>query len=160
MERRSFPVMRSPSRQVVWTGEPLPGRSEIPVTNWNLPTDIIPPVTVAHARLRRSTRRLSDQFRRIAASIDDIRTAYAHIRLLLEDQHRHFADLIARNDDVEHFCRRCNEIMEGHDPEQMSRERDWLIAGFYKRNAHRPSWLNRLRLRGDRASDEKPPMNS
>lgn len=130
------------------------------MTDGNLTTNIIFPVTVAVARLRRSTRRLSYQFLRISASIDDIRTAFIHIRLFLEDQHLHFADLMARNDDVEYFCKRCNEIMDGHDPEQMSRERDWLIAGFLKRNAHRPSWLERLGLRGNRNSGGRPPMNS
>ncbi len=122
------------------------------MTDGNIPA-VVTPVTVARARLRRRTRQLADQFRRISASVDDISIAFTHIRLFLEAQHRHFTDLMARNDDIEHFCRRCDEIMDGHDPEQMARERDWLIAGFRKRNAHRPSWLHRLGLRANRTSD-------
>ncbi len=31
--------------------------------------------------------------------------------------------------------------MDGDNPERMSRERDWLIASYRKRNAHRRLWL-------------------
>jgi len=100
----------------------------------------------AFARLRKGTRRLSENLQRMSLSIMDIQVAFDHIHLFLDDQHRHFQDLIARNEDVERFCSRCQKIMEGNDPDQMIRERDWLIAGYRKRNADRRPWLDRLGL--------------
>lgn len=102
------------------------------------------------ARWRRSSRRLSEGLQRIAASTRDIQAAFDHIRLFLDHQHGHFQELIARSADVERFCSRCQEIIDGpggDDPDRMARERDWLIAGYRKRNAHRRPWLDRLGLR-------------
>ena len=102
----------------------------------------------AQARWRRSTGKLARQLRLLSASTWELQEGIAHIHWFLEDQHRHFQDLIARNDGVEDFCARCQNIMDGDDPEAMARERDWLIAGYCRRNAHRRTWLERLGLNG------------
>ena len=73
--------------------------------------------------------------------------ALEDIHQFLEHQHQHFQELIARSDDVEQFCRRCQDIIDGDDPERMVRERDWLLASYRKRNVHRRPWLARLGLR-------------
>ena len=115
-------------------------------------TDAPPPSTlVSHqffalARWRRGTRRLAERLWSIAASARDIEAAFAGLHQFLDLQHRHFQELIARSDDVEHFCRRCQEISEGDDPDRMARERDWLLAGYRKRNTHRRPWLDKLGL--------------
>ena len=114
------------------------------------PSAVIGHPAFALARWRRSSRRLSAHLHRPAASTQDIQTAFEHIRLFLDHQHGHLQELIARNDDVERFCSRCQEIIDGPgaaDPDRMARERDWLLAGYRKRNAHRRPWLDRLGLR-------------
>ena len=105
---------------------------------------IIAPEILAQARLKRSAARLSEVLRQKLALMMEIKSNLDIILILLESQRKTFQELIARNDDVEYFCDRCRVIMDCADPEQMVRERDWLIASFRKRNAHRQLWLDRL----------------
>ncbi|MBF0562070.1 MAG: hypothetical protein HQL37_08630 [Alphaproteobacteria bacterium] len=117
------------------------------MTDSNQQPDIVSHQTFALARWQRSNMRLVEQVHRTSGSILDIQVGLDCIRRFLESQHQHFQDLIERNKEVGYFCSRCHEIMDGDDPEQMARERDWLIAGYRKRNAHRRPWLERLGLR-------------
>jgi len=108
--------------------------------------NIIGHKAVARSRLQRSVRRLSEQLQQLSQSLLDIQAYCDHVRLFLEHQHQHFQEVIDRTDDLESFCSRCQQIMDGNDADQMARERDWLIAGYRKRNAHRRPWLDRLGL--------------
>ena len=108
--------------------------------------EIIPPRAFAIARFDRSRRRLVKKLKQASASIYALKTQFGQVQAFLEYQHQHFQELIARSDDVGHFCKRCQEIIDGDDPERMERERDWLIATYRKRNAHRRAWLTRIGL--------------
>ena len=115
-------------------------------------TDSPPPVVIAPqvfegARWRRSTQRLSLQLERLSVSTRTLAATFRHLEGFLDHQHRLLREAVDRSDEVEHFCRRCQEIIDGNDPDRMARERDWLIAGYRKRNAHRRRWLDRLGLR-------------
>ena len=108
--------------------------------------DVVSQETLALARRRRATRRLAERLQRISAATVEIREALGRLHRFLDYQHRHFQDLIARSDDVQRFCSRCQDIMDGDDADRMARQRDWLIAGYRRRNAHRRDWLDRLGL--------------
>ena len=127
------------------TGHLLGDRS-LQMTDSDTCAEIIPPRAFTIARFGKSRTRLINSLQQESDAIYELKARFDQILNFLEFQHQHFQKLIARSDDVGSFCTRCQEIIDLDDPERMARERDWLIASYRKRNAHRKGWLTRMGL--------------
>ncbi|MEI6557447.1 MAG: hypothetical protein WCO00_03495 [Rhodospirillaceae bacterium] len=95
-------------------------------------------------RRRRSLRRLAEGLHQLSVSVSTVQDALGRIARFFEQQHRQLQEAIVRSDEIERFCARCQEIIDGGDADRMARDRDWLLAGYRKRHAHRRAWLDRL----------------
>jgi len=107
---------------------------------------VIPPERLLRARMVRMNRRTLANLCSITRSALDMKASLDDIGQLLANQHDSFQDALERNRQILDFCARCDAIMDCGNAERMERERDWLLAGYKKRNAHRRDWLGRLGL--------------